>query len=458
MARAWTEIKQTLVLGIPMAGAQLSQIAMNSTDVAMVGRLKGEALAAMAVGQAAYGLCLSFGIGIVAAVNPLVSQAFGAKKNEAIQRTVALGFWAAWVCALLSWIVLFRIDLLFAWLEYPEEVSRQATGYTRAAMLGLPAAFLFLTLKNYLDGISKPRIPFLVALIGIVVNGLADYTLMFGKFGFPALGVQGTGFATATVNLFMALTLATIAWKSEFTQQLLRTTARGRKEFLMIGLPIAGMICLEVGLFVVAALLMARIGTEQAAAHQIVLTCAAVTFMIPLGISFAGATRVGQFIGAKKFARVRPAGLAAIGVGVGFMTISALLFMTVPAFFIDLFWDPKSGESSQVRIYAIELLIIAGIFQVFDGLQITSSGALRGMTDVKVPLVIGALSYWVVGLGSAIYLALWTPLQHQGLWIGLLLGLACAGLSMFLRFLILSRRIRTDRAFRAKVTSSSLQE
>ncbi len=458
MSRFLREVRETLVLGIPMAGAQLSAIAINGTDVAMVGRLEGDALAAMAVGQASFGLCLSFGIGIAAAVNPLVSQAYGAKKPDGIARAVALGVWAALICGILSWVVLYPIDRVFELLDYPAGMALQATEYTRAAMLGLPAAFVYFAIKNYLDGTSRPKIPFMVAIVAVVVNAFVDYALLFGHFGFPKLGVQGAGFATATVYTFMALTLIAVGWKREFTTALFRTTATGWREFLGVGLPIAGMICLEVGMFVMAALMMGRIGTAEAAAHQIVLTCASITFMIPLGISFAGATRVGQAIGAKRFAKVRLAGLSAIAVGVGCMTLSALAFLTVPSVFIDLFWNPTEGTGDSTRFYATQLLVIAGVFQLFDGLQVTSNGALRGMTDVKIPLLIGTFSYWVVGLSSAIGLGLYTDLAHRGVWLGLLAGLVCAGTSLFIRFLILSRRLRTDRAFRARVTTAAAAE
>ena len=442
-----------------MAGAQLSQIAMTTTDVALVGRLKGEALATMAVGQAAYGLFLSLGIGLVAAVNPLVSQAYGAKKPEAISKAVSIGIVAALVSSLVAWGFLWRIDLLFNWIGYDPQVATLATGYTRACMWGLPFAFSFLVMKNYLDGVSLPKWPFYVALVGVAVNGIADYLLMFGVEGWiPALGVVGTGLATTTVNGFMALTLLLFSWKKEFTSSFKLLRKAHGKEFLEVGLPIAGSIGLEVGLFVFGALMMGKVGTAETAAHQIVLTLAATTFMIPLGISFAGATRVGQAVGAKDFSAVRPAGLTAILVGTGCMALSAIAFIITPNTFISLFWDPQVGEADAevVRKYAVQLLIIAGIFQLFDGMQITAAGALRGMKDVKIPLIIGAISYWIVGLGFAYYLTFHTELRHVGLWIGFLLGLMCAGLGMMIRFLLLSSRLESDPTLQSAVTSEAL--
>ena len=180
---SWSkEIKATLFLGIPMAGAQISQTLMTTTDVAMVGRLQGEALAAMAVGQASYGLLLSLGIGLMAAVGPLVSQAYGGNNEKAIAQTVAIGCYVALLSCLIFWPLLYRVDILFGLLDYPEDLSQLATGYARTVMLGLPFAFLFLVQKNYLDSISRPRWPMVVAITGIFVNALADYAFIFGHF------------------------------------------------------------------------------------------------------------------------------------------------------------------------------------------------------------------------------------------------------------------------------------
>ena len=456
---SWSkEIKATLFLGIPMAGAQLSQILMTTTDVALVGRLQGEALAAMAVGQASYGLLLSLGIGLVAAVGPLVSQAYGGNNEKAMAQTVAIGCYVSLLSCLVFWPLLYRVDILFALLDYPEDLSQLATGYARTVMLGLPFAFFFLVQKNYLDSISRPRWPMLVAMVGILVNGLADYAFIYGHFGLPAMGVAGTGLATSTVNMFMALSLMPLAWNSEFTRALRRQTRAAWKEFFEVGLPIAGSIGIEVGLFVVGALMMGKLGSDEAAAHQIVLTLAATTFMIPLGVSFAGSVRVGQAVGRRDFQAVRPAGMAAMIVGCGFMLITATLFLASPHTFVNLFWAPSVEKTLTVQTYAVQLLIIAGFFQIVDGLQVTSMGALRGLKDVKVPLVIAALCYWVVGLGTATYLTFYTPLRHQGLWIGLLVGLATAGITLALRFHLLSTRLCEDKELQRRVSVDAVAE
>jgi MATE family multidrug resistance protein len=439
-----------------MAGAQVSQTLMTTTDVALVGRMKGEALAAMAVGQASYGMLLSLGIGLVAAVGPLVSQAHGAKNDEAKGHAVAVGTFATLICCAIFCPMLYRVDLLFSWLEYSPEMNQLATDYTRAAMLGLPFALFFFVQKNYMDSVSQPKWPMFVAVTGILVNALADYAFMFGHWGFPALGVQGTGLATAAVNFFMALALLPICWRAEFTRALGETRRREFKEFFDVGLPIAGTIGLEVGLFVVGALMMGKLGSSEAAAHQIVLACAATTFMVPLGISFAGTTRVGQAVGRRDFQSVQPAGIAAMLTGCGFMVLTATLFMLFPANVVNLFWDPGVEKTLTVQAYAIELLILAGIFQIWDGLQVTAVGALRGIKDVKIPLVICGLSYWVVGLGSAVYMTFYTSLRHEGLWLGFVLALTVAGISLATRFLILSKRLLNDEELQRRVSTDAV--
>lgn len=425
-----------------MAGAQLSQLAMTTTDVAFVGRLRGESLAAMAVGQASYGVFLAFGIGLVAAVSPLSSQAFGAGRREDTARPMGAGILCALIFGVLSWLALYRIDALFHMLGYEPSVARLATEYVRNIMVGLPAFFVFLSVKNYFDSTSRPRLPFLVAFLAVGINALAAYGLVYGAWGLPELGVVGVARTTASVNALMAVSLMALVW-SELEPGALRPRPHELVEFLRVGLPIAGSLLLEVGLFVMAALLMGRLGTEEAAAHQIVITCASSTFMIPLGISFAGAARVGHAVGAERYADVRPAGLAAMAVGAGCMLLSGALFASIPGHLVDIFWDP-SGDPGKVRQFAVDLLLVAGIFQLFDGLQVTASGALRGMKDVKVPLLIALLGYWFVGLGTASYLAFFTPLRHQGVWLGLLTGLACTGVSLSLRFAWLSARLPDD--------------
>lgn len=442
LSQALSEIRQTLKLGIPMAGAQISQLAMTTTDVAYVGRLHEGALAAMAVGQASYGLVFAFGIGLMAAVGPLTAQAHGAGRAQAACRPLGIGLWCAVLYGVLSWGALYHIDHLYRALGYDPEIALQATQFVRSIMLGLPAFFVYLAVKNYLDSTSRPRLPFLIAFLAIGVNAFLAYRLVFGGWGIPAYGVVGVARATSTVNLCMAVALLAIVWR-ELAPGFWRPTRAQVDEFLSVGLPVAGSLLMEVGLFVVAALLMGRLGTVEAAAHLIVITCASTTFMVPLGISFAGAARVGHAVGAGEFARVRAAGLAAIVVGAGAMMISGALFSAFPGSVVEIFWNP-TGEPGKVRAYAIDLLLIAGIFQIFDGLQVTASGALRGMKDVRVPLLIGFVSYWVVGLTTAQYLAFSTPLRHRGVWIGLLTGLACAGFSLVVRFWVLSGRVARD--------------
>ncbi len=434
-----SEIRQTLALGLPMAGAQLSQLVMTTTGVAFVGRLSGNGLASMAVGYAAYSLFLAFGIGLVAAVNPLVSQAYGGQRPADATRALGVGVSCALVFGLLAQLCLYQVDVLYGYLGYSAEVTQLATDFVRSLMLGLPAFLSFLAFKNYLDSTSRPKFAFVVAFCAIGINALLDYTLVLGRFGVPSIGVMGAGIATSSVNTVMALALYA-AVRRELPAKFLRNRWAEFREFLALGLPVAGTLLMEVGLFAACALLMGRLGPEEAAAHQIVITCASATFMIPLGISFAGATRVGQAIGAQEWSRVRPAGLAAIGVGLGCMMVSGLIFLTFPEQLVDLLWQPVDG-GEKVKKLAIELLAIAAVFQMFDGLQVTTSGALRGMKDVKIPMLIGFVSYWAVGLVVAAGLGLGTPLRHLGVWLGLLSGLVFAGTILLLRFLRISRLI-----------------
>lgn len=423
-----------------MAGAQLSQLAMTTTDVLYVGRLGiDSALASMSVGQASYGILLSFGIGLIAAVNPLVSQAHGAGDRKAAQQALALGLGCALFYGFTSWLILGRIDLLYSQLHYPPQVAGPATQYVHWLMFGLPAFFSFLAIKNYLDSTSRPRLPFFIAFLAVGINVVLDYAFVYGRLGLPAWGMVGVGIATSSVNWIMALSMFALISK-ELEPNWWRPNPGDIKHFLTLALPTAFALLMEVSLFAAAALMMGVLGTDEAAAHQIVVTCTSATFMVPLGISFAGATRVGQAIGAHRFYDVRRAGLAAIFVGTATMLLSGTAFSLLPNQIVSLFWDPAQG-GGHVRTFAVDLLLIASIFQFFDGMQITSASALRGMKDVKVPLALAFTSYWLVGLSTSLTLAFATPLRHRGVWIGLLAGLACAALLLLLRFMILSTRL-----------------
>lgn len=425
-----------------MAGAQLSQLAMITTDVALVGRLgKDEALASMAVGQAAYGLLLSFGIGLIAAVSPLASQAFGAGRRAEAERALGMGLYCAALFGLLANIILWPIDHLFSRLGYQAHVIYEATGYVHYLALGLPAFLVFLALKNYLDATSRPRLAFIVAFLAIAINFALDYGLIFGRLGLPAWGMLGAAVATTSVNYLMALSLIAFVLR-ELGPRYWIPDQSELKSFSAIGLPSAMALLMEVGLFASSAFLMGMLGTDEAAAHQIVMTCASTTFMVPLGISFAGATRVGQKIGAQKYDEVQAAGLAAMAVGIIAMLLSGLLFATIPEVIVSFFWNPSQG-GEKVRSFAVDLLLIAAAFQIFDATQVTANSALRAMKDVRIPLALAFSSYWVIGLSLSVYLAFYTPLRHRGIWIGLSAGLCCAALSLAYRFVFLAHKLTT---------------
>ena len=422
-----------------MALAQLAQVAMNFTDSAMVGRLDDSALAGMAVGQAINGFLVSLGIGLTAAVNPLASQAHGAGEEREIHKIVGQGLLAALIFSVVGFFILLTAGPISRGLGHDPVIVEKAGGYVFAVSFGLFPALCFFVFKNAFDAVSRPRVGLTIAVSGALFNILCNYALMFGKWGFPALGVTGTGLATTLVNLWNAVLIGVLYWKY-LGRPCLGWDGERFREVLRVGLPIAGVIGVEVGLFVGAALLMGRLGVAEAAAHQIALTAAATAFMIPLGLGMAATVRVGQKVGSGRLHEVAKAGWSAVLVGLAFMTVTATLFMTRPLWVLQLFLDLNDPEKARTVALACDLLFLAGLFQIFDGLQVTAIGALRGLKDVNVPLAIGAFWYWGVGLSSAVYLAFYTELAHRGIWIGFVLGLLGAGLSLAWRFHKLSSR------------------
>lgn len=436
---AWKEeFRATLALGVPMAGAQLAQIAMNFTDVAMVGRLNQASLAGLAVGQPLYSLCFALGIGVVVAVNPLVSQAFGAGDRERMGEALKHGVAAAVGVSLIFWTLLPFAGLLLDTLGHPEAIAGLGALYLGAAGWGLLPALVFQAYKNGLDAVSMPRVGLVIALTGAVVNVGLNWLLIFGNWGFPAMGVVGAGWATTLVNCLNALAIAVVAHRYSELGTCPRPAFNlaSLRRVLEVGLPISGSIAVEVGLFVIAALMMGRLGVTEAAAHQIAIVCASTAFMVPLGLGLAATVRVGQRVGAGELAGVAPAGWSSVLLGAGFMACTAALFTLFPHPIIGIFIDTHQPLLVEM---AAQMLFLAGVFQVFDGVQVTAIGALRGLKDVKVPMLIGGFSYWAVGLTLSWWLGFFTPLRHVGVWIGLVVGLGVAAVALVLRFRALTR-------------------
>ena len=441
------EARATAALSGPLVLTNLGQIALHTTDVVMIGWLGSEALAASVLGANVFFMMMIFGFGLVLATAPMVAQDLGRKPYAVREprRTVRQGFWVALAYGIPACVVLWHIAPILQFLQQRPELIGGAEDYVRAALWSLVPMLWFVVLRNFISALERPRAALGITLAAIGFNAAADYGLIFGNFGLPRLELTGAGLATAATNIFMLLGLIAFI---QIDRRFRRYRLFGRfwradwarfREILRIGLPIAVTRSLEVGIFVAAAFLMGIIGTSTLAAHQIALQCAAVTFMVPMGLGQAATVRVGLAVGRGDAAGAGRAGFVALWMGAVFMAAMAVILWTFPRTIVGLFLDPADPFADEVLGIAVTFLGIAAIFQIFDGAQIIGAGALQGLKDTRWPMVFAGIGYWVVGLGTGVGFGFGLGLGGVGIWIGLAAGLAAAAVLLVARFHLLQR-------------------
>jgi MATE family multidrug resistance protein len=427
MMRDWrSDLRDMMQVAAPIVVVNLGIQAMGVVDTLMVGRLGGAAIAAVALGNFYFFNISVFGIGVLFAIDPLVAQAVGAGDAVGVAHGVQRGFALALLIAIVVMLALMPGEWLLGVLDQPPEVIAQTAVYARRRAIGAVPFFAFCVMRQTLQALGPVRPIIVAVLIANVVNTLANWLLVFGNAGAPALGVQGSGIATAVSMWVMALALFWMSWP------LLAPTVRPwRRASLMwtpllrmlrIGVPIGTQWFFESFAFGLTALFMGWMGTASLAGHEIALNMAAFTFMVPLGISGAAAAVIGRAIGRGDLTAARRDAGAAIACGVGVMCVSAVVFLTAPEWLAGLY----TTETATLSV-AISLIPLAGWFQVFDGLQAVTSGVLRGTGDTRIPAILHMVAFWGVGIPLGWYLGFHTSLRERGLWIGLVAGLAAAG-------------------------------
>jgi MATE family multidrug resistance protein len=434
-----TEVKACLTLAVPLAGAQLAQAATGFADTVMMGLLGSEVLAAGGLGATTFQACLLVTSSILSSVSPLAASAFGAGQTRQIGRIVRQGMGLAGLLTVPVVLLLWFSYPFFLWLGQAETVAAQSQAYLQAIVWGFPAGLGFAVLRHFVSALSQPRPVITIMVCGTLFNIAANYVLMFGKFGLPALGLAGIGWASSLSLWSMFLALFFYCRQPQYRQygifqKLNLFEGRLFAELLHVGIPIGILTAAETGLFTVTTFLMGQLGTVTLAAHQIALQTAAITFMIPLGISFATTVLVGQRLGQRDFQGARLAGYTGMGIGVLFMAAMAVLFWTVPEAIVSLYLDIDDSANQAVVLLAGQLLGVGAMFQIADGLQVTAVGALRGLKDTRVPMVIGLIAYWGLGLSCGYLLGLRFGYGAPGLWWGLVIGLAVAASILTWRF------------------------
>lgn len=449
------EIVELTRLAGPLVLAQLAQMSLGFVDTLMAGRLGPQALAGIALGSVVFGFVSIVSMGVLFSVAPTVAQAFGADRPSEAARATQQGLWLAALVSVPG-LVLFQFagPLLLATGQDPE-VAALAASYLRVVALGLLPSLILVALRGFLEGIGDARPIMVVLVTGVGLNVLGDQALMFGKWGFPALGLVGTAITTTLVYALMAAALAVyVAFRYDDYRVIRGLRGPDRSELrtlFRVGWPIGVTLGFEGGLFSATALLMGLFGQDALAGHQIAIQAASITFMIPVGLSIATGVRVGAAAGRRDAQAVRRAGLTGIVAAATVMLGTAALFRFAPELVVSAFLDPRDPRNADVVLFATRFLGIAAAFQVVDGVQVSAAGALRGLRDTRIPMIISLVAYWGLGLTTAIVLAFVVGLDGVGLWTGLVVGLGAAASMLLWRFF---RSSRSDR-YGAPVRSSA---
>jgi multidrug resistance protein, MATE family len=417
------EFRDLLRLALPVVVVQVGLMFMGVVDTMMVGRLSAQALGSVALGNLYFFTIAVVGMGALMALDPVVSQAVGAGDEPAIARGLQRGIILAIVLTVPTVAGLLLVSPALHALGQPAELVPAASSYIYVIIPGVLPFYLFIVLRQTMQALGRIAPIVWVTLGANLLNAGLNWVFIYGRFGAPGLGVAGSALATSISRLGLAAALLLVGrrqllprlvpWRPESTD----LPALGR--MLRIGLPIGGQMWLEYGIFALIGALMGRIGTLAVAGHQIALNLSSIVFMVPQGIGAAAAVLVGRAVGAGDLPLARRSALGAVLVGGGFMVGSAALFVLAPRVLAGLYsLDPE------VIAVATSLIVLGGFFAVFDGLQAVAIGVLRGVGDTRAPIVISMIGYWLVGLPVSVLLGFRFGLGPDGLWWGLVLGLA----------------------------------
>ncbi len=441
MSVFFKEVRATLALALPIIVGQVSQMLMGVTDSIMIGRVGAVPLAASAFAGGLFSVFYVVGIGLLMPVAVLVSREHGAGDHRAGARWLQHGVALAVIAGVVEMIAMLALAGWFSRLGQPSEVLAEVQPFYALIAFSLLPVLAFQVFRQFAEALGRPWTPMLILLGSVALNAALNWVLIYGHFGAPALGLAGAGWSTLVARVVAVI--AIIAWLRRADVFLAAWPAawlRGLRperfrDMLRIGVPAAIMLFFEVGAFMTAALMMGWFGAVALAAHQIALSCAAFMFMFPLGLSMAVGMRVSKAVGEGRMELLRPIVGGAVTLACTIMSVSAVGFAVAGP------WLARGFVSDPAVVeLAARLLVVAAIFQLFDGAQVIGSGALRGLTDVRVPAAITFVSYWLLAIPGGYVLGLHTPLGAVGIWIGLAAGLAIAAGLLAWRLLFLTKR------------------
>lgn len=445
------EFNYNLKLAYPVILGMLGHTLVAFVDNVMVGQLGTAELAAVSLANSFMFIAMSLGIGFSTAITPLVAKADGEGNFHYGKSTFKHGFF---LCVILSFLLFFGVFLskpILYVMQQPQEVVELAIPYLNLVAASLIPLIVFQSFKQFSDGMSMTKYPMIATLIANIINVVLNYIFIFGKFGFPELGIVGAAIGTLVSRIIMVFYLWFLLLRNNKTRpylldlNFLNLSKEMINKLFNLGFPSAMQMFFEVAIFTAAIWLSGILGKNPQAANQIALNLSSMTFMVAMGLSVVAMIRVGNQMGLNKYAELRRIAFSIFLIAILFAIIFASLFLIfndiLPKLYLD-FDDPsKISDNYEVLEIAKTLLIIAAIFQISDTIQVIALGALRGMQDVLIPTLITFISYWVIGFPISYYLSMYTEYKSTGIWIGLLAGLTASGLLLFIRFNHLSNKM-----------------
>jgi MATE family multidrug resistance protein len=425
------ELRATFKLAWPLALANLLQMLVHAVDVIFVARLGERELAASALAIALFGLVMWALSGLTGIVAALIAEELGKRRHAVreVRRSVRMGLWLAVVSGLFGMALCWQGEAIMRLTGQSAAISDRAGDFLRVIMWAMIPMIAASVLRNFVSALGRPIFATAITFIALFASLLFNYAFVFGNLGAPALGLEGSALASVLTSLVQ---LASYVVAILLDRRLRRYRIFGNwwraewsrlRELIRLGSPVMVIIIAEAGLFSGAAFLMGRIGEAELAGHTVALQLAALAFQIPFGVGQAATIRVGYHYGAQDHAAIGRAGWVGIAMAGAFMTTTAAAMVLAPELLLRIYIDLDAPANAAMAAFAIQFMAVAAAFQLFDGIQAVAAGALRGLQDTRVPMVLAIFSYWVPGFGVAIWLGFYTPLAGTGVWIGLAIGL-----------------------------------
>ncbi len=448
MTQSYTShARALLVLGLPIIGSHLAQMALHVSDTILLGRYGVTELAVGVIGGTGFFVVFILGSGFAQAVMPLVAAALGRRDEVQVRRYARMGMWLSVAFGLLTYPLFWVSESWLLALGQKPEVAALGQDFLRIAGWGMTPALLVMALKGYLSALQRTQVVLWTTMGAVGVNFVIAYALIFGVWGMPELGVRGAAIASLSVQIGTFVVLAIYAgWLPELRrfhlfQRFWRPDWQAMGQVFRLGWPIGVTGLMEAGLFSGASVMMGWIGTVELASHGIAMQAAALAFMVHLGLSNAVTVRTGHAEGSGDIRGLRDGALVAIALSVTFGLTMVALFLSFPVQILSLFLDMAKPESAQIVAFGTVLLALAALFQLGDAMQVIALGLLRGIRDTRVPMWAAGFSYWVVGIPVSYVLAFPLGYGGVGLWLGLVVGLAVASAMLMWRFWHLAARV-----------------